>query len=72
MCGIAMCDSPDCTWREKHRAMCEARYVLSLPLERRKVFLQNVEKIRGKDAADYLKNNIMTVWNAQKSEAQNG
>ena len=40
---------------EEWRAECEAREVLSWPLEKRRAFLEGVEQKRGKAGTDYLR-----------------
>ena len=44
------------------RLECEAREVLSKPLEARKVYLEKVEEKRGKAACDELKAAISEIW----------
>ena len=55
--GVTVC--PSCPmWR----AECEAREVLSKPLEQRKAYLEKVEEKRGKAGCDELKAAISEIW----------
>ena len=51
------------------RLECEAREVLSKPLEARKAYLEKVEERRGKAACDELKAVITVQWK-RKNAAQ--
>ena len=44
------------------RAECEAREVLSKPLEQRKAYLEKVEEKRGKVGCEELKAAITAIW----------
>ena len=44
---------------EAHRRACEAREVLLWPLEQRREYLRDVERIRGKDAAYDLRAEVL-------------
>ena len=44
------------------RVECEAREVLSKPLEQRKAYLEKVEEKRGKAGCDELKAAISEIW----------
>jgi len=52
--------------RERHRAECEARAVLSMPKSNRKAYLEGVEKSRGKSGREYLEKYIMAEWAKKK------
>ena len=47
---------------EKHRAECEARWVLKMKLADRRTYLESIEKYRGKDGRKYLEDFIKTEW----------
>lgn len=50
---------------EEWRAECEARYVLSLqPLEKRRAWIADIERKRGKAAADALRAGMTMVFEA--------
>lgn len=66
MCGQHKCDKSSCTWGENWRRETEARTVLALPLHNRREFLAQVEKRRGKPAAEALKTE-MTKQFAKRS-----
>lgn len=64
-----MCITPDSV--EEHRRQCEARWVLSLPTKSaRQVYLDAVEKRRGKAAAEYLKTEVMNQWRRKSTMSQ--
>lgn len=67
MCGIAPCEKAECTWGPKFRAECEARWVLAQPLEKRRQYLTDVEKRRGKAATEKLKADIERLWREGRS-----
>jgi hypothetical protein len=51
------------TYTEAHRHACEVRYVLAMPdKNRRRAYLEGVEKARGKSAADRLREGVMKAW----------
>ena len=54
-------DSRD-TYSEQWRRECEARSVLGLPFNQRKQHLNDIEKIRGKAARQYLEEEIIRQW----------
>ena len=54
---------------EAHRRACEAREVLRWPLERRRAYLDAVERQRGKVAADILRAEIK-VQHAARQKAR--
>lgn len=66
MCGPNPCDKSSCTWSENWRRETEARAVLAMPLHNRREFLAQVEKRRGKLAAEALKTE-MTKQFAKRS-----
>lgn len=49
MCGAQKCGKQDCTWGEKHRFECEARFVARMRNEARQIFLKNIERKRGEE-----------------------
>lgn len=51
------------TYSDQYRHECEVRYVLSLPgKERRRAYLEAVDKLRGKAAGDRLRQDILKAW----------
>ena len=51
------------TYSERHRHACEVRYVLAMPnKERRRAYLDAVEKLRGKAAAQRLRDDVLKAW----------
>ena len=57
-----------CTSCEDHRAECEARFVLEMPLiESRREYLRKVEKSRGFEAANGLRDVMKAVWEARRA-----
>lgn len=53
--------------RERHRAECEARYVLKMPKADRKAYLADIEKRRGKPGREYLEKFIWQEWDKKKA-----
>ena len=47
---------------EQFRRECEARHVLTWPLEKRREYLAEVEKHRGVDGRQYLETEIRRQW----------
>lgn len=47
---------------EEWRCECEAKAALRLDLNSRRAYLEDIEKKRGKQAADALKARIVAVW----------
>jgi len=56
------------TWTEEWRRICEAREVLSWPLERRRRYLEAVEKARGPTATAQLKDDMTKEFERIKNE----
>lgn len=51
------------TYSEEHRHACEVRYVVSLPdKHKRRAHLDAVEKLRGKAAAQRLRDDVLKAW----------
>ena len=51
------------TYSEEHRHACAVRYVMSLPdKQRRRAYLDAVEKLRGKAAAERLRDGVLKAW----------
>lgn len=44
---------------EQFRRVCEARYVLAMPFDARKAWLDSIGRRRGKDAQDYLEEEVI-------------
>lgn len=51
---------------EGWRRECEARFVLSKPLNERRQYLAGVEAKRGKEGRAYLEEAIMVEWKKKK------
>lgn len=60
--GAVVCSSCP-AWRLE----CEAREVLAKPLEKRRVYLLDVEQARGKPATEELKTAITVEWQKRKA-----
>jgi hypothetical protein len=56
------------TWTEAWRLECEARHVLTWPLQARRDYLTAVAKARGEAAAQSLKAAISTEWRKQRQK----
>lgn len=59
-----------CSFCQRHRAECEARFVLSMPrrLDRQQ-YLESITSRRGPAAGKELKDLVMTIWKAKNGEA---
>ncbi len=53
---------------EQHRLVCEARYVLSLPHDERKPWLDAVGERRGKEAQEYLEAEVIRQHRMRKEK----
>ena len=58
------------TYSEAWRRECEARDLLSKPLQERRKHLALVEEKRGLQALYYLQEEILRLWNIQKNPQQ--
>jgi hypothetical protein len=47
---------------EEWRCECEAKAALRLDLSSRRAYLEDIERKRGKPAADVLKARIVAIW----------
>ena len=54
------------TWSEQYRNECEARYVLAMPLDKRRQWLAELEKKRGDISV--LKDEILRQFKERKNE----
>lgn len=52
---------------EQHRLACEAREVAKRPLWQRRAYLDEVQKSRGKTAADALRAALKAIWDAREA-----
>jgi len=63
-----MSDCPDCA-RARHevwRHECEARAIAAIPtLAERRAWLADIERRRGKPAADALRDTMRAIWSAR-------
>ena len=50
------------SYSEEWRMECEARYVLSIPKDKRKLYLADVEAKRGKEPREQLEKEILRLW----------
>ena len=69
MCGPSGACVPmhaGCTWSEQHRMVCEARYVLAMPLDKRRQWLAELEEKRGDISV--LKNEMKRQFKERKNE----
>ena len=53
---------------EQQRFDCEVRDIARRPLQQRRMYLEEVEKMRGKAAADRLRSALRALWD-QKGKA---
>lgn len=51
---------------EPHRLACEARHVLRLPLAERRAYLAEVERARGPEGAQVLRQAVTEQWRAAR------
>ena len=51
MCGPKPCDSPTCTWSEKWKKSCLARYVSTCAPSDMAKYLETYQKVHGMDKA---------------------
>lgn len=58
------------TYSEAWRRECEARDLLSKPLQERRKHLALVEEKRGLQALYYLQEEMLRIWNIQKNPQQ--
>lgn len=70
MCGKAPCDSPNCTWGEKHRKECEAREVMRWSREKRAEYYADVKKRRGEAALKELIEEVNKQWQSREQESK--
>jgi hypothetical protein len=54
---------------EQHRLVCEARYVLAMPKEARKPWLDSIGKRRGPEAQKYLEVEVIRQHKLIKERA---
>ena len=54
------------SYSEEWRMECEARYVLSIPKDKRKLYLADVETKRGKEPRELLEKEILRLWKKNK------
>ncbi len=54
------------SYSEEWRMECEARYVLSIPKEKRKLYLADVESKRGTESREQLEKEILILWKSKK------
>lgn len=66
MCGPKPCDKPSCTWSERYRLECEARWVLTLDKDARKAFYRGAKAKRGELAVKQLIVEVKRQWNASQ------
>lgn len=53
---------------EQYRSACEVRAILVMPFEKRRPFLFDVEKSRGKAHADKLREIVQAEWLRRKAK----
>ncbi len=51
---------------EQQRFECEVRDIAKRPLQQRRMYLDEVEKARGKPAADALRAALRALWDAKE------
>jgi len=58
-----------CSFCEKHRAECEARYVLNMPTKvKRNIYLSNVEEKRGLQSRNALQKMALLIYQKRKQK----
>ena len=56
---------------EEYRAECEARYILRIPTKAARLeLLDQIEKRRGADAANELRQRVLLLWELTKGTSQ--
>ena len=53
---------------EEYRSACEVRYVLGLPLDERRDYLERVDRARGQAAGNVLREKVRAEWMARRDE----
>lgn len=53
-------------YSDEWRIECEARYVFSIPKEKRKLYLADVESKRGQESRLQLEKEILRIWKDKK------
>lgn len=66
MCGPTPCEKELCTWSEKYRFQCEARFIARLPDDRRTQYLKNIARRRGESAMEDIKAEARRQWRSAK------
>ena len=54
------------SYSEQHRSECEARWVLKMPLLKRREYLADVERIRKKAGREYLEAELRRQWEKRR------
>jgi hypothetical protein len=57
-------------YSEEWRRICEATSTLKTPLQQRRKYLDQVEKVRGKVARQELETEILKQWNILKGKTR--
>ena len=57
-------------YSEEWRRICEATSTLKTPLQQRRKYLDQVEKVRGKVARQELEAEILVQWNILKGKTR--
>jgi hypothetical protein len=55
---------------EQQRFTCEVRDIAKRPLDQRRMYLTEVEKVRGKEAADRLRAALRALWDEKKESCK--
>lgn len=55
-----------CSWCRRHLIECEARYLLNLPLQKRREQLDARSKTRGAQSTEQLKKVMTDVFNSKR------
>ena len=55
---------------ERYRAICEATSTLKTPIQQRRKYLDQVEKVRGKVAVEELKQEMVKQFNILKGKTR--
>jgi len=53
---------------EEHRFQCEVNDIAGRSLQQRRMYLDEVEKMRGKPAANKLRSALRALWDQKKPE----
>lgn len=50
------------TYSEQYRHECECRFILSMPLAKRRIYLNNIEDVRGLKERQRIEATLLSMW----------